>query len=105
MNEVITIQVEESHCVCKVWEMGSDVREDGTSGDADQWRFRGCIELQETLTTSQRTEREREREFQVCSCWSHLSPLICGQEQVGPALVPGSGSGSVPQELNLDLTD
>lgn len=36
--------------------------------------------------------------------WSHLTPLLPRQEQVGSALVPVR-CGPVPQKLDLELTD
>lgn len=50
-----TVQVVQSDSVCKVSKAGSDVREDGTSGDPNQGGLWGRVELQEgeTFTVNQ----------------------------------------------------
>lgn len=104
--DLVTIQVEESDRVREVSETGSDVREDRTSGDPDQWRLGGRVELQGGERHSEWRRGEREVQVQVCRVLSHLRPLLPRQEQVRTALVPVcSGSGSVPPELDLELPD
>lgn len=57
-------------------------------------------------TCTVRTERETDPVHTGFWFWSYLGPFFTWQEQVGSALVRvRSGSGSVPQKLDLDLTD
>ena len=98
--------MQEPHPVCEVLVTGRDVREDGTSGDPDQGGLWGRVELQ---AGERQPQSIRPVNWFVSwsksLSWSYLGPLLPWKKQVGSTLVPVcSSSGSVPQELDLDLT-